>query len=269
MRHLGQYALLSPEEEYSLAQRYREDADLEAARQLVLGNLRFVVKIAFGYRKYGLPMMELIQEGNLGLMEAVSKFKPDKGFRLITYAVWWIRAYIQKYILDTWSIVRRGTTRAQRKLFYKLNRKEAELTHRNETAVSSEELAKELDVSTEDIDEMRQMLRGGDISLDAPLGGDEDGTYVDFLADAAADEEATVIADEQRYLLGSAVDTVRSVISDRDKAILDRRILAEEPATLEVLSHDFSISRERVRQLETVIRQKIAGLLTAGDAGCD
>lgn len=263
MRQIGRYDVLEAGEEYTLAIRYRDEGDVDAARQLVLGNLRFVIKVAFGYRKYGVPVMELIQEGNLGLMEAVSKFKPEKGYRLITYAVWWIRAYIQKYILDTWSIVRRGTTRAQRKLFYKLNRKEAELAHLNEGEVSSEELAEALDVTTADIDAMRQMLRGGDVSLDAPMAGDEQGSYVDFLADATADQESMVIEDEQRYMLSNAVDTVRGVLSERDQMILDRRILAEDPDTLEVLSRDFKVSRERVRQLESGIRKKIAGLLTS------
>jgi RNA polymerase sigma-32 factor len=262
MRELANHDVLEREEEERLAYLYYETGDVDAARRLVLSHLRFVVKVAFGYKRYGLPMMEIIQEGNLGLMEAVRKFNPNKGYRLITYAVWWIRAYIQRYILDMWSVVRRGTTRAQRKLFYNLQKTTNQLAQSEGRELKAGEIAEALDVEESDVQAMQQMMRGADVSLDQTLGDDGD-SYIDFLADSSDSQEQQYIANEEVVQVRDAVDTVRSVLNDRDRDILERRLLAEDPATLEELSKDYSISRERVRQLESNIKKKIKGLLPA------
>ncbi len=261
MRDLANYPVLERSEEERLSLHYYETGDVETARKLVMSHLRFVVKVAFGYKKYGVPLMDLIQEGNLGLMEAVRKFNPHKGYRLITYAVWWIRAYIQKYILDMWSVVRRGTTRAQRKLFYSLQKTVNQLSQEAGGEVSTSDLALALDVSEDDIVQMQQMMRGSDVSLDLPVEEGES-SYVDFLVDTTPSQEDESIRSEETVEITQAIDTVRSVLSDRDKDILEKRLLAEDPATLEELSKVYDISRERVRQLETNIKKKIKGLLT-------
>lgn len=264
LREISQYPILDRDQETELALRYRETGDLEAARKLVLSNLRFVVKVAMGYRKYGLPVMELVQEGNLGLMEAVRKFDPEKGYRLITYAVWWIRAYIQKHILDMWSIVRRGTTRAQRKLFYNLRKTANEMQQQAGRDMSADELAEALDVDTADVQAMQQMMSGADVSLDAQVavGDDDEGvTYLDFLADSGDSQETVVIAEEERGKVAAVIQSLHNTLSERDRAILDRRLLADPPATLEELSRDYGISRERVRQLEDTLKKKIRGML--------
>lgn len=267
LREISQYPLLEREQETELALRYRDTGDLDAARKLVLSNLRFVVKVAMGYRKYGLPVMELVQEGNLGLMEAVRKFDPTKGYRLITYAVWWIRAYIQKHILDMWSIVRRGTTRAQRKLFYNLRKTANEMQQQAGRDMSADELAEALDVDTADVQAMQQMMSGADVSLDAQMsvGDDDEGvTYMDFLADSSDSQETIVIAEEERGAVAAVIESLHETLSERDRAILDRRLLADPPATLEELSRDYGISRERVRQLEDTLKKKIRGMLAGG-----
>ena len=264
LREISQYPILDRDQETELALRYRETGDLEAVRKLVLSNLRFVVKVAMGYRKYGLPVMELVQEGNLGLMEAVRKFDPEKGYRLITYAVWWIRAYIQKHILDMWSIVRRGTTRAQRKLFYNLRKTANEMQQQAGRDMSADELAEALDVDTADVQAMQQMMSGADVSLDAQVavGDDDEGvTYLDFLADSGDSQETVVIAEEERGKVAAVIQSLHNTLSERDRAILDRRLLADPPATLEELSRDYGISRERVRQLEDTLKKKIRGML--------
>lgn len=255
MREIQHHPVLSPEEEQRLAIRYYESQDIEAARALVLANLRFALKVAMEYSRYA-PVMDLVQEANLGLMEAVRRFNPYRGYRLITYAVWWIRAYIQKFIVESTSVVRRGTTRDQRKVARKLGVTRRALEQASGTEASVAELALALDVTEESV---ASMLQKSDLSFDVPLAGDESGaTLLDFLADQSQSVEERLLSDEQQALLQRALAEVTQKLNERERQIVDARILATEPLTLQELADQMQVSRERIRQIEDAVRAKIA-----------
>jgi len=249
MARINRFELLSAEEELDLARRFQRDGDLEAAQRLVCANLRFVVKIALEYRGYGLRLLDLVQEGNIGLMQAVHKFDPERGLRLITYAVWWIRAYIQSYIMKSWSLVKIGTTQAQKKLFYKLAQTRNALHNLLGTA-STEDLADELEVDQTVVEEMGCRLGQRDLSLDIELAEGEQQTLLDLLPDRRANQEVTLLVREERRRLADRTRAALANLPPRERQIIEQRILRETPCTLQEIANQFGISRERVRQLE-------------------
>ncbi len=257
LAEISQYPVLSREEELELARRYREEGDLEAARKLITSNLRFVVKIASEYKNYGLNPMDIIQEGNIGLMHAVKRFDPTKGYRLISYAVWWIRAYIQNYIIRSWSLVKIGTTQEQRKLFYKLRSKKRDLSLAGEMLDEKDydRLARELGVSTEAVEEMEQRMSSKDLSLNAALN--EDVTHLDFLEEEGMDQEEIVAKAEEESLLRKGLQSALGKLKDRERYILKHRVLSDNPMTLEELGQKLNLSRERVRQIESGALRKV------------
>jgi len=254
MSQLAKYPPISRELEQELALRWVNDGDIEAARRLTLSNLRLVVKIAMEYRRAWSNVLDLIQDGNLGLMEAVHRFDPSQGVKLSTYAAYWIRAFILKYILDNFRIVRLGTTRAQRKLFFRLN-KEKRALEREGYEVEPRLLAERLDVSEADIVEMDQRLSEGDLSMNAPMRRDEasGAEYGDFVANKRPDAERNVSDNEFRNVFLENVHQFAATLDERDRRLVEERILAEEPKTLAELGEEFGVSRERVRQLESRI----------------
>lgn len=259
MREVERHPLLSPEEEQRLARRWFDDGDVEAAKGLVLGNLRFSLKLALEYRRFG-PLMDLVQEANLGLMEAVRRFNPYRGYRLITYAVWWIRAYLQRYVVESGSVVRRGTTRDQRTVVRKLGSARAALAAEG-VAESTAELAEHMGVSEDAVTAMT----GGDLSLDMPMdtASGEGGTMLDVLPAAGENAEEALIEAEQEALIRQALEDVMASLDERDREIMRMRLLAGEPATLQDLADRFSISRERVRQLESGLRKRLEKAVSA------
>jgi len=269
LQEIRKFPLLDQGEEYMLAKRWREHGDTEAAHKLVTSHLRLVAKIAMGYRGYGLPLSELISEGNVGMMQAVIRFDPDRGFRLATYAMWWIRAAIQEYILHSWSLVKMGTTAAQKKLFFNLRKLKGQLEAIEEGDLTPEnvkKIAKELDVPEADVISMNRRLMGPDHSLNAPVraDGDGEGEWQDWLVDERDDQE-TRLGDRQelgirRDLLGKAM----TLLSDRERRILAERRLKDNPTTLEDLSQEFGISRERVRQIEVRAFEKLQRAIKQG-----
>lgn len=253
------FRVLTPEEEYQLAVKFYEEKDLEAAHMLVTSNLRFVVKIAGEYRSYGMKMLDLIQEGNVGLMMAVRKFNPYKGFRLISYAVWWIRAYIQNYIISTWSLLKIGTTQAQRKLFFKL--KQAKDAIKNMLGDDDAPAASlSLDVKESEYLEMEQRLRG-DCSLDAELVAGEGYSLMDSLADERMNQEELLAENQSAALLEREVSQAVSRLNEKERFVIEQRVSAEDPLTLQEIADHFSISRERVRQIEEGALKKMKTLL--------
>ena len=260
LAEIRKFPMLEPEQEYMLARRWREHGDTDAAHQLVTSHLRLVAKIAMGYRGYGLPVSELIAEGNVGMMQAVKRFDPERGFRLATYAMWWIRAAIQEYILHSWSLVKMGTTAAQKKLFFNLRRIKGRIQALEEGDLSPENVAKiatELQVPEQDVVEMNRRLAAPDHSLNAPIRMDGEGEWMDWLEDDNESQE-TVLADRQEIekrsaLLGRAMKN----LNPRERHILTERRLKDEPSTLEDLSHIYGISRERVRQIEVRAFEKL------------
>lgn len=260
LQDIRKFPLLEPEEEYMLAKRWKEHEDQEAAAKMVNSHLRLVAKIAMGYRGYGLPLGDIISEGNVGLMQAVKRFEPEKGFRLATYAMWWIRASIQEYILRSWSLVKIGTTAAQKKLFFNLRRMKGEIKALEEGDLNKENLEKiatTLDVSEEEVINMNRRMSGPDSSLNAPLRADSEGEWQDWLVDDS-DNQETILADqeemnERRKMLLEAME----ILNDRERKILAARRLQEDPQTLEELSQEFGISRERVRQIEVRAFEKL------------
>lgn len=264
MAEISKYPILSREEEYRLAVMYRKKEDLEAAKKLITSNLRFVIKIAYKYRNYGINLMELIQEGNLGLMQAVKKFDPTRGYRLITYAVWWIRAYIQSYIIKTWSLVKIGTTQAQKKLFYKLSsaKRKMELANKILSPEDYKTLAKELGVSDEAVAEMEQRMAGKDVSLDVEIREEgERATHLDFLADKLASQEEILTKIQEEEKIKRELDTALKSLEKRERFIIENRILRDNPLTLEELGTKLNISRERVRQIENEALKKMKTIL--------
>jgi RNA polymerase sigma-32 factor len=259
LAEINKYSLLSVEEEQKLARRFRK-YDLRAGHRLVTSNLRFVVKVAYEYRSYGIKMPDLIQEGNIGLMKAVQKFDPDKEIRLISYAVWWIRAYIQNYILKSWSLVKLGTTQAQRKLFFSLARTRRELekyNHGEPTLLDVEEIAKRLRVKPGEVREMEQRMGGRDLSLDAPMGEDGSNSHVDLVVSSAIGQDEEFADKEQAGILNSRVQVALRRLDPRERFIIQQRVMNERPMTLKELGEHFGFSRERARQLEIRAKDKL------------
>jgi len=262
LQEIRKFPMLEPEQEFMLAKRWQEHEDVDAAHQMVTSHLRLVAKIAMGYRGYGLPVAELISEGNVGLMQAVKKFDPDKGFRLATYAMWWIRASIQEYILHSWSLVKMGTTAAQKKLFFNLRRMKGQLKALDEGDLPPEQveyIARELKVSENDVVQMNRRLAGPDGSLNAPLrkDGESDSEWMDWLVDESESQEMELVEQDElekrRELLSQAMGS----LNERERHILTERRLREDPVTLEDLSQEYDISRERVRQIEVRAFEKL------------
>jgi RNA polymerase sigma-32 factor len=271
LSEIRKFPLLTPEQEYMLAKRYQEHQDSEAAAQLVTSHLRLVAKIAMGYRGYGLPVSELISEGNIGLMQGVKKFEPDRGFRLATYAMWWIRASIQEFILRSWSLVKIGTTAAQKKLFFNLRRMKNNIEAFEDGDLHPDvvkKIATDLGVSEDDVVSMnRRMAMGGDTSLNVPMRDDGEGQWQDWLADDGPLQDERVAAAEERDVRHALLEEAMGSLNDREKHILAERRLAEEPKTLEELSQVYGVSRERVRQIEVRAFEKLqkAMMRIAGD----
>ncbi len=266
LTEIRKFPLLSPEDEYMYAKAWREHEDPEAARKLVTSHLRLVAKIAMGYRGYGLPVSEIVSEGNVGLMQAVKRFEPDKGFRLATYAMWWIRASIQEYVLRSWSMVKMGTTSAQKKLFFNLRKAKAHIGAIEDgdlTPEHTELLAGQLGVSETELTEMNRRLSGPDASLNAPLRTESASEWQDWLTDDTADQETRLAErqemDDRRTLLASALNT----LTERERDIIQARRLHEEASTLEELSHKYGVSRERVRQIEVRAFEKLQQAMKA------
>jgi RNA polymerase sigma-32 factor len=269
LEEIRRFPMLEPEEEFILAKRWQEQGDTEAAHRLVTSHLRLVAKIAMGYRGYGLPLNEIISEGNVGLMQAVKRFDPDRGFRLATYAMWWIRAAIQEYILHSWSLVKMGTTAAQKKLFFNLRKLKGQMQAIDEGDLAPETvqaIAERLDVTETEVIEMNRRLEGGDRSLNVPLRVDSDTDWQDWLVDEAASQETTLAdADEFDHRM-SLLHRAMSVLNERERHILTERRLKDEPTTLEELSGEYGISRERVRQIEVRAFAKLQRAIKALEA---
>ena len=260
LREIRRFPMLEPDEEFMLAKRWREHEDSDAAHQLVTSHLRLVAKIAMGYRGYGLPVGELISEGNVGLMQAVKRFDPDRGFRLATYAMWWIRASIQEYILHSWSLVKMGTTAAQKKLFFNLRKIKGKLEAIDDGDLSPENveyIASALNVPERDVISMNRRMLGPDQSLNAPVREEGGGEWQDWLESPEADQESTVLESEELAHRSAQLMRSMEVLNEREKHILSDRRLKDEPATLEQLSKVYGISRERVRQIEARAFEKL------------
>src|SRR5262245_41245044 len=252
--------MLEPEEEFMLAKRWQEQGDSQAAHRLVTSHLRLVAKIAMGYRGYGLPLNEIISEGNVGLMQAVKRFDPDRGFRLATYAMWWIRAAIQEYILHSWSLVKMGTTAAQKKLFFNLRKLKGQMQAIDEGDLAPETvkaIAERLDVTENEVIEMNRRLEGGDRSLNVPLRVDSETDWQDWLVDEAASQETNLAESDEFDHRMSLLHRAMTVLNERERHILTERRLKDEPTTLEELSGEYGISRERVRQIEVRAFEKL------------
>ena len=260
LEEIRRFPMLEPQEEYMLAKRWREHGDRDAAHRLVTSHLRLVAKIAMGYRGYGLPISEVVSEGNVGLMQAVKRFEPEKGFRLATYAMWWIKAAIQEYILRSWSLVKMGTTANQKKLFFNLRKAKSKISALEEGDLRPEQvklIAKRLGVTEQDVIDMNRRL-GGDMSLNAPIRDDGDaGEWQDWLADDSTDQETRLAESEQADNRRSALNDALTVLNERERRIFEARRLAEDPMTLEDLAAEFGVSRERVRQIEVRAFEKV------------
>ena len=260
LREIRKFPMLEPEEEYVLGKSWREHEDTEAAHKLVTSHLRLVAKIAMGYRGYGLPLGEIVAEGNVGLMQAVKRFDPERGFKLATYAMWWIRASIQEYILHSWSLVKMGTTAAQKKLFFNLRKLKGQLNALEEGDLSPEnveKIAHRLDVPEKDVVSMNRRMAAPDNSLNAPLRQDGEGEWQDWLVDDTPDQETTVGEQQEFEQRRAFLNQSMEMLTDRERHILNERRLKEEPTTLEDLSKEYGISRERVRQIEVRAFEKL------------
>ena len=260
LSEIRKFPLLSPEEEYMFAKRWQEHEDPEAARRLVTSHLRLVAKIAMGYRGYGLPVSEIVSEGNVGLMQAVKRFDPDKGFRLATYAMWWIRASIQEYVLRSWSMVKMGTTAAQKKLFFNLRKAKSNIGAIEEgdlTPAHTAKLADQLGVTETEVTDMNRRLSGPDSSLNAPLRSESESEWQDWLADDTADQETRLAEREEMGDRHELLVNAMKELTDRERDIIEARRLRDEPATLEELSQKYRVSRERVRQIEVRAFEKL------------
>ena len=273
LEEIRRFPMLEPQEEYMLAKSWREHGDRDAAHKLVTSHLRLVAKIAMGYRGYGLPISEIVSEGNVGLMQAVKRFEPEKGFRLATYAMWWIKAAIQEYILRSWSLVKMGTTANQKKLFFNLRKAKSKISALGEGDLKPDQvaqIAKRLGVTEKDVVDMNRRL-GGDSSLNAPIRDDGDsGEWQDWLADDSAGQEELLADSEEMDNRRTALDHALTVLNDRERRIFEARRLADDPVTLEELATEFGVSRERVRQIEVrafekvqkAVKNKVAALET-------
>jgi len=257
---IRKFPMLEPQQEFMLAKAWKEHEDRDSAHQLVTSHLRLVAKIAMGYRGYGLPISEVISEGNVGLMQAVKRFEPDKGFRLATYAMWWIKAAIQEYILRSWSLVKMGTTANQKKLFFNLRKAKGKISALEEGDMRPDQvaiIAKRLGVTQQDVVDMNRRL-GGDVSLNAPVRNDGDtGEWQDWLVDDREDQESILVKDEEKDNRHLALTDALTVLNERERRIFEARRLADDPVTLEDLAAEFGVSRERVRQIEVRAFEKV------------
>ena len=266
LAEIRKFPLLDPQEEYMLAKRWREHEDTEAAHKLVTSHLRLVAKIAMGYRGYGLPINEVIAEGNIGLMQAVKRFEPERGFRLATYAMWWIRAAIQEYILRSWSLVKLGTTAAQKKLFFNLRRVKGQIEALEEGDLRPEQvkdIAHRLSVPEEEVINMNRRLASPDSSLNTPLGAESDSEWQDWLQDDSVDQETQLAESEELQERRTLLSTALEELTPRERDILEARRLRDDPMTLEDLSVKYGISRERVRQIEVRAFEKLQDKMKA------
>jgi len=265
LAEIKRFPMLEPQEEYMLAKRWREHDDREAAHKLVTSHLRLVAKIAMGYRGYGLPIGEVISEGNVGLMQAVRRFEPDKGFKLATYAMWWIRASIQEYILRSWSLVKMGTTASQKKLFFNLRKAKSRISALDEGDMRDDQvssIATKLGVAKQEVIDMNRRL-GGDASLNAPLREEGEGEWQDWLVDDSASQESVLVDREETDTRLGALRNALRVLNPRERRIFEARRLADDPITLEELSSEFGVSRERVRQIEVRAFEKVQAAVKA------
>ena len=269
LAEIRRFPMLAPEEEYMLAKSWREHGDRDAAQKLVTSHLRLVAKIAMGYRGYGLPIGEVVSEGNVGLMQAVKRFEPDKGFRLATYAMWWIRAAIQEYILRSWSLVKMGTTANQKKLFFNLRKAKSQISALEEGDLRPDQvktIAHRLGVTEQDVVDMNRRM-SGDASLNAPIRQEgEGGEWQDWLVDESSNQESILAEQEESDNRLMALRTALSVLNERERRIFEARRLLDEPVTLEDLSEEFNISRERVRQIEVRAFEKVQAAVKTGIA---
>jgi RNA polymerase sigma-32 factor len=260
LEEIRRFPMLEPQEEYMLAKSWREQGDREAAHRLVTSHLRLVAKIAMGYRGYGLPISEVISEGNVGLMQAVKRFEPDKGFRLATYAMWWIKAAIQEYILRSWSLVKMGTTANQKKLFFNLRKAKSRISALEDGDLRPDQvklIAKRLGVTEQDVVDMNRRL-GGDVSLNSPIREEGDsGEWQDWLVDDSISQETRLAESEEADIRHKALGEALTVLNERERRIFEARRLADEPITLEELADEFGVSRERVRQIEVRAFEKV------------
>ena len=247
---INRHPLLTAEEEFKLAVELKKNNDMEAAEKLIVSNLRFVVKIAHEYRNYGIKLTDLIQEGNIGLMHAVKKFDPYKGYRLISYAVWWIRAYMQNYIIKSWSLVKIGTTQAQRKLFFKLSQAKKRLENLSEKNPEFSEIAESLGVKEVELEEMDLRLSHRDLSLDAFISEDGESTHMDSLAYEGEDQEISLIKKEEMALVKRNIAGALAKLNEKEKYIIKHRVMADHPETLQEIGNRYDITRERARQIE-------------------
>lgn len=254
---ISRFPILSADEEFRLAVRLVKYNDMEAAEKLVVSNLRFVVKIAHEYRNYGLKLADLVQEGNIGLMHAVKKFDPYKGYRLISYAVWWIRAYIQNYIIKSWSLVKIGTTQAQRRLFFKLGQAKRRLTELSEKRPEFGEIAETLGVRPEEIAEMDQRMNQRDLSLDVSVGEDGESTHMDYLTYKGEDQETALIRKEEMELVQHNISRALTGLNEKESFIIKNRVMADNPLTLQEIGDRYHITRERARQIEKQALRKL------------
>jgi RNA polymerase sigma-32 factor len=260
LQEIRKFPMLAPEEESALARRWRDEGDLEAAHKLVTSHLRLVAKIAMGYRGYGLPVGELISEGNVGMMQAVKRFDPDRGFRLATYAMWWIRAAIQEYILHSWSLVKMGTTAAQKKLFFNLRRLKGQMQAIDDGDLKPEQVAKiahALAVPEQDVISMNRRLAAPDHSLNAPVRAESEGEWQDWLVDETESQEEALAEAEDMGQRKALLNKALATLNERERHIFIERRLKDEPTTLEDLSQQYGISRERVRQIEVRAFEKV------------
>ena len=266
LTEIRRFPMLEPQQEYMLAKRWREHEDPQAAQELITSHLRLVAKIAMGYRGYGLPIGEIISEGNVGLMQAVKRFEPDRGFRLATYAMWWIRASIQEYILRSWSLVKIGTTASQKKLFFNLRKAKSRISAYEEGDLrpeNVEKIASRLGVSKQDVVDMNRRM-SGDSSLNTPLRYQGEGEWQDWLVDDHVDQEHVLLEQEETSNRHKALQGALAVLNPRERRIFEARRLCDEPVTLEQLSEEFGVSRERVRQIEVRAFEKVQAAVRGG-----
>jgi len=259
LQDIRQFPMLQPDEEYMLAKRWKEHGDAKAAQKLITSHLRLVAKIAMGYRGYGLPIGEVISEGNVGLMQAVKKFEPDKGFRLATYAMWWIKASIQEFVLRSWSLVKMGTTANQKKLFFNLRKVKSQIEALEEGDLRPDQvqfIAKKLGVTEEDVVSMNRRL-GGDTSLNAHLRDDSEGEWQDWLVDESDNQEEMLVQSEEASMRHGLLREAMDKLTDRERRVFEARRLQDDPVTLEDLSQEFGVSRERIRQIEVRAFDKV------------
>ena len=258
---INRFPILPAEEEFKTAVRFKKNNDMEAAEKLVTSNLRFVVKIAYEYKNYGVKLIDLIQEGNIGLMHAVKKFDPYRGYRLISYAVWWIRAYIQNFVIKSWSLVKIGTTQAQRKLFFKLGQTKKKLQGLSEKNPEFKDIADMLNVKEREIEEMDLRLTNRDVSLDASVNNEGESMYIDYLVHEGESQEKSLIKKEETALVKKNIAGALANLNQRESYIVRHRIMADKPETLQEIGNKFNVTRERTRQIEKEALKKLRAMI--------